>query len=125
MTMAGVYRIYPKQKKSFFSNLSITSNLILINVIFFILVLVLLSIGILPENFFNSNIAISLENIKQLRLWTFFTSMFMHAGLFHLFVNMLSLFFIGSLIERILGAKRYIYFYLISGLFAGVLYVFF
>ena len=81
--------------------------------------------GIIPENFLNSNIAISLENIKQLRLWTFFTSMFMHVGLFHLFANMLSLFFIGSLVERILGPKRYIYFYMVSGLFAGVLYVFF
>jgi len=123
--MSGVYRIYPKQKRSFFSNLSVTSNLILINIIFYILVLVLLSIRVIPENFFNSTIAISLENIKQLRLWTFLTSMFMHAGFFHLFVNMLSLFFIGALVERILGAKRYIYFYLVSGLFAGVLYVFF
>lgn len=123
--MTGVYQIYPRQKKNFFSNLSVTLNLILVNVVFFILVWVLLSLGVISESFFNNNIVISLENIKHLRLWTFFTSMFMHAGLFHLFANMLSLFFIGSLVEKILGAKRYVYFYLISGLFAGVLYIFF
>jgi len=119
----GVYQIYPKKRRNFFENFSVTVNLILINVVLFILVRVLLSIGILSENFFMNNIAISLENIKQLRLWTFLTSMFMHGGFFHLFANMFSLFFIGSLIERILGKKRYLWFYLISGLFAGVLYV--
>ncbi len=49
--------------------------------------------------------------------------MFMHAGFFHIFANMLSLFFIGSLVERILGSKRYLYFYLASGLFASFLFV--
>ena len=47
----------------------------------------------------------------------------MHGGIFHLFVNMLSLFFIGSLVEKILGQKRYLWFYLISGLFAGLFFV--
>ncbi len=58
-------------------------------------------------------------------IWTFLTSMFMHGGVFHLFVNMLSLFFIGSLVEKILGQKRYLGFYLISGLFAGLFFVLF
>ncbi|MCK4552838.1 rhomboid family intramembrane serine protease [Candidatus Pacearchaeota archaeon] len=119
----GVYQIYPKKKKNLFPNLSVTVSLILINVVLFILVRVLLSIEIISENFFMSDIAISLENIKQLRLWTFLTSMFMHGGFFHLFANMFSLMFIGGLIERILGKKRYLWFYLISGLFAGVLYI--
>jgi len=121
----GVYQISPKRRKSFFPNLSVTVSLILINVVLFILVLILLSAGIISESFFGSNIALSLENIQQLRLWTFFTSMFMHGGFFHLFANMLSLMFIGSLVERILGAKRFLWFYLIAGLFAGVLYILF
>jgi len=49
--------------------------------------------------------------------------MFMHAGFFHLFANMLSLLFIGGLVQRILGQKRYLYFYLVSGLVAGFLFV--
>lgn len=121
----GVYQIYPNKRKSFFSGMSVTVNLILINVVFFILVWMLLSLGVISQDFFNDNIAISLDNVKELRLWTFLSSMFMHGGLFHLFANMLSLFFIGSLVERILGSRRYLWFYLISGLFASFLYVFF
>lgn len=119
-----VYKGYPSQKRSFF-NFSVNTNLILINVVFFVLIGILSKFGVLSQNFLSNHIAISLENIKQMRLWTFFTSMFMHAGLFHLFANMLSLLFIGGLVERILGAKRYLGFYLISGLCAGIFYILF
>jgi membrane associated rhomboid family serine protease len=49
--------------------------------------------------------------------------MFMHAGFFHLLVNMLSLFFVGSLVEKIIGRKRYFWFYVLSGIFAGLFFV--
>jgi len=55
-------------------------------------------------------------------LWTFITSVFAHSGFFHLVVNMFSLFFVGSLVEKLLGKKRYFWFYLISGVFAGVFF---
>ncbi|GAI76499.1 unnamed protein product, partial [marine sediment metagenome] len=71
-------------------------------------------------------VAIKPSNILDGKyLWTFLTSMFMHVGFFHLFVNMLSLFFIGSLVERLVGSRRYLWFYLISGLFAGLFFVLF
>ena len=118
--MAGVYRIYPKQRRSFFGNLSMNSTLILINVVAFIIFLLLISLNI----FTIDSVAIKPSNIFQgAYLWTFLTSMFMHAGFLHLFVNMLSLFFVGSLIERILGPKRYLYFYMGAGLFAGLFFV--
>ena len=123
--MVYVYKINPQKKRSIFDSLSLNTILILTNVLFFILIWIFLSSGIISESFFNNNIAISLENIKQLRLWTFLTSMFMHGGYLHLFVNMLSLFFVGSLIEKILGRKRYFWFYLLSGIFAGIFFVLF
>ncbi len=55
-------------------------------------------------------------------LWTFVTSMFMHAIFAHLFVNMISLFFIGSFVEKLIGRKRFIIFYFIAGIFAGLLF---
>ncbi|MBT7102550.1 rhomboid family intramembrane serine protease [archaeon] len=55
-------------------------------------------------------------------VWTFLTSMFMHAGLFHLFANMVSLMFIGNFIEKLIGKKRFIWLYFVGGLFAGVLF---
>lgn len=116
--MAGVYQVHRKKKRSFFSGFSVTVNLILINVVAFIIFTILISQGYLDS------IAIKPSNILQGKyLWTFLTSMFMHGGFFHIFANMLSLLFIGSLVERILGPKRYFYFYIVAGLFASLLFV--
>jgi len=123
--MVYVYKIDSKKRRTFFDSLSLNTVFILISVLFFLLIWTLLSAGIISESFFNNNVAISLENIKQMRLWTFFTSMFMHGGYLHLFVNMLSLFFVGSLVEKIIGRKRYFWFYILSGIFASALYLFF
>jgi len=116
----AVYQIYPRRKGNFFKNFSVNTNLIFLNVACFIVFTILLLLNVLSID----SIAIRPSNILQGKyVWTFLTSMFMHGGFFHLFVNMMSLFFIGSLLERILGAKRYLYFYLASGLFAGVFFV--
>jgi len=122
--MSPVYKIGSQKKSNFWNKFSVNTNIIILNLIAFILVFfILLPSRIISENFFHTSVAISLENIQQLRLWTFFTSMFMHAGLFHLFANMFSLFFIGGLVQKIIGQKRFLYFYLISGLFASLLYI--
>ncbi len=115
-----VYRISHPARKSFFSELSINTKIILINVSVFIIVMPLFLAGLISIDSF----AIQPKNILQGKyLWTFLTSMFMHANFLHLFVNMLSLFFIGGLIEKILGVKRYLWFYLISGFFSGLFFV--
>ena len=101
---------------------SYTGWLILINVIAFVGFLVLL-------NIFGEGLAVSWLAIQPAAilsgkyLWTFLTSMFMHAGLGHLFVNMLSLVFIGSFVERLIGKKRFLSVYFASGLSAGLLFV--
>ncbi|MCK4996843.1 rhomboid family intramembrane serine protease [Candidatus Pacearchaeota archaeon] len=56
-------------------------------------------------------------------VWTFITSMFMHGSFTHLLVNMISLSFIGSFVEKLIGKKRFLRVYLIGGLFAGLLFV--
>jgi len=120
--MVGVYRIYPKRKKKVFGNLSITLTLILINIISFVIFTILISLKIIPIDF----IAIKSSSIFQAKyLWTFLTSMFMHGGFFHLLINMFVLFSLGGMMERIIGKKRFLLFYLISGLIAGLLFVFF
>ncbi len=114
-----VYQINSRKRK-FFGGFSVTVNLILINIVCFIIFAFLISSGIVSID----SIAIKPSNIFQGQyLWTFLTSMFMHAGFFHIFANMFSLFFVGSLVEKILGAKRYLYFYLVSGLFASLFFV--
>jgi len=112
------YRI--SERKSIFSSFSVTSILILITVIAYFIFYILIATETIPIDF----VAIKPANIFNGQYpWTFITSMFMHAGFFHLFVNMLSLLFIGSLVERIIGKKRYFWFYMISGLLAGLFFV--
>src|SRR5690625_2872345 len=48
--------------------------------------------------------------------WRAFTSMFLHIGFLHLFMNMLALYFLGVLLERIYGTKRIIVIYILSGI---------
>ncbi len=51
------------------------------------------------------------------------THMFMHGNLTHLLFNMLALWMFGSMLENYWGAKRFLQFYLISGLGAAVLHL--
>jgi len=68
--------------------------------------------------------SLSAKNILEGKyIWTLVTHIFFHANFVHLLVNMFSLYFIGSLAEMIIGKKRFVWFYLISGVFAGIIYV--
>ncbi|MCK5321470.1 rhomboid family intramembrane serine protease, partial [Candidatus Pacearchaeota archaeon] len=81
------------------------------------------------QNFIDPNQAVSLVALMPSMilagegLWTFVTSMFMHAGFGHLFVNMISLMFIGGFVEKLIGKKRFLGLYFASGLFAGLFFV--
>lgn len=55
------------------------------------------------------------------RIWQIITYMFMHGNLPHIFFNMFALFMFGPVLEQIMGSKRFINFYLITGLGALVL----
>src|ERR1700704_600977 len=55
---------------------------------------------------------------------TLITSMFMHGGLAHIFGNMLFLWIFGDNIEDRLGHPRYLIFYLVCGVLAGLAHVF-
>ncbi len=57
------------------------------------------------------------------RPWTPFTYMFVHANFWHLFFNMLSLYFFGPRVEERLGKGHFLALYLVSGL-AGALFSF-
>ena len=54
-----------------------------------------------------------------------FTAMFLHESIFHIGVNMLSLYFVGVVTEQIFGHWRFLTIYLASGIIAGVAQVFF
>lgn len=100
---------------------SATLVLIIINVVVFMIMLVLMAInqnimqyvGIMPSKI-----------LAGQNTWTVITNIFMHASPTHLFMNMLSLMFLGGFLERILGRRRFIVFYILSGIFASLFFVF-
>ncbi len=55
------------------------------------------------------------------RPWTLVTYMFLHAGLSHIFFNLIALFFFGPRVEQRLGSERFIALYLVSGITGALL----
>lgn len=101
--------------------ISFTNKLIILNVILFVAFQILFIVNSDALDY----VALKPSNIFQGKMiWTLFTSMFMHVGLAHLFVNMVSLFFVGNFVERLIGKKRLAIFYLLSGIAAGLFFVF-
>ncbi|MCH2230291.1 MAG: rhomboid family intramembrane serine protease [Crocinitomicaceae bacterium] len=104
-----------------FKNLPpVTKNLLILNLMFYIVSLVLASNGInmnqkLGSHYFNSVLFEPYQIV---------THMFMHSltDFFHILFNMLLLVMFGSHLEKIWGAKRYFIFYVSCGFGALVLY---
>ncbi|MBS3065530.1 rhomboid family intramembrane serine protease [Candidatus Pacearchaeota archaeon] len=95
--------------------------IIVITSIFFIVEFVLLAIN----QDFIKYFALSASNFLTGKYpWTIVTHIFSHGGIFHILINMFALFSLGAITERIIGRRRFIWFYLISGVLAGLLSVF-
>jgi membrane associated rhomboid family serine protease len=115
------YRNYRRRRKGFFKRMSLNNLLILINVVVFVVLFPFLVSGF-GDTVINY-VALNPELFFQGFVWTLLTSMFMHGGFGHLFVNMVSMFFIGGLVERLIGKKRYLWFYFSAGIIAGLFFV--
>lgn len=59
----------------------------------------------------------------QVEFWRLVGFQFLHANLMHLLFNMMGLYFFGPIVERYLGSKRYIAFYLLCGICGALMYV--
>jgi rhomboid-like protein len=96
----------------------VVKNLLIINVIFFVATAMFERggnsplIGLLGVHYFDS---------PNFKIWQVITYMFMHGGFAHIFFNMFALFTFGSSLEYIFGSKRFLNFYLLTGLGALVL----
>lgn len=52
--------------------------------------------------------------------WRILSSMFLHIGFFHIALNMLALYYLGSPVERMYGSVRFTVIYFISGIIGGI-----
>ena len=57
------------------------------------------------------------------RPWTILTSMFVHGGFWHIFANMLTLFFFGNAMLRLVGTGRFLIVYFGGGILGGILFI--
>lgn len=93
----------------------VTKNLIIINVIMFIATLV-------NENFMLSTFAMFYPTSAYFHFWQPVTHMFMHGSIWHIFFNMYTLYIFGSVLERMIGEKKFLIFYFVCGLGAAALH---
>lgn len=80
--------------------------------------------------YLNRNLLVYLSMIPGLIIqdhfyWQFVTYMFAHANFTHILFNMLGLFFFGTQVERRMGSKEFLLFYLLTGILAGIFSFFF
>ncbi len=76
--------------------------------------------GLPPGGSVTQALAYRSDSFLSGAIWRPLTSMFLHGDLLHLFMNMLWLYFFGPEIERTLGTRQFVRFFLLCG-FIGVL----
>ncbi len=57
------------------------------------------------------------------QVWRYITFQFLHAGFWHILLNMLGVYVLGSTFERQFGSRKFVKFYLSCGVVAGIAYV--
>ena len=93
----------------------VTRNLLIINIVMFIGTL-------LNEDVMMRNFALFYPTSQLFHWWQYITHMFMHGGFWHIFFNMYTLFIFGSVVERIIGERKFLILYFVCGLGAAALH---
>ncbi|MFQ3575325.1 MAG: rhomboid family intramembrane serine protease [Cytophagales bacterium] len=115
--------------KSIFKKRDMLIKLILINILVF-LSLLLLQVSLFMFN--ASNIFASILDYVALpsdfnkipfRFWTTVTYFFVHADIFHIFFNLLVMYWFGNVINDLIGEKKVLNLYILGGLVGAVFYI--
>ena len=93
----------------------VTRNLLYINLIMFVATLI-------NPYFMKDTFAMAFPLSSQFHWWQPLTHMFIHDGFMHIFFNMYTLVMFGMAVERALGTRKFIWFYLITGFGAVLLH---
>lgn len=98
---------------------SVTKNIIIINVIIWVASEIMKYRG---SDFMYEQFALFYVTSPFFKPWQFITHMFMHGGFWHVFFNMYTLLIFGSVLERVWGPRKYLFFYFATGLGAAALH---
>jgi membrane associated rhomboid family serine protease len=88
--------------------------------VFVYLIQLVVGIGPQSNNFYD--LLVLQPGIEQVisQPWTLVSVMFLHANEFHLFANMITLYFFGTAVEKSIGSKNFLKFYFASGIAASI-----
>ncbi len=100
----------------------VTKYLLLANIVIYLLtaVMSLQSLRATSGADLNDIFGLHFFLAPDFRVYQLITYMFMHGGFAHLFFNMFALWMFGCVVERALGARRFIFYYLLCGVGAGL-----
>ncbi len=102
--------------RGFFSNIPpVTLNIIIINTLVW-------AISALRPGFMYETFSLFYPSSQYFHWWQPVTHLFMHGDFWHLFFNMYTFFFFGSVLERVWGPKKFLLFYFVTGLGAAALH---
>ena len=79
--------------------------------------------GIVPARYFHREDLSGVGPLPFPTYWPLFTSMFLHGGWLHIIGNMWFLYLFGDNVEDRMGHFRFLLFYLLAGLCAGVVHI--
>lgn len=114
--MPYYYGNYGSSDRGFLGNTPpVTRNLIIINIIVFIATLI-------NRDFMTAEFALFYPTSRYFHWWQVLTHMFMHGGFWHILFNMYTLWLFGSVVENIIGSKKFVLFYFICGLGAAAMH---
>jgi membrane associated rhomboid family serine protease len=105
-------------RPSFNSIPVVVKNLIIVNVLMLLGTFALDKAGINLYTYLGLHFPLS----DKFRPHQIFTHMFMHADITHLFFNMFALYMFGRVLESVWGPKRFLLFYLVTGIGAAVIH---
>lgn len=95
----------------------ITKNLIIINVLFFLAQQIL---GMRYDMDLNDLLGLHFFLASDFHLYQLVTYMFMHGNFQHILFNMLAVWMFGRVMESVWGPRRFLLFYFVSGIGAGL-----
>ena len=96
-------------------NLNALWFLIALNVIIFVVTLTR------PDEIY-SWLGLSAANFLN-QPWTIITNLFVHGSFFHIFGNMISLFFLGRFLLQLVGEGRFLLVYFLGGIAGNILFI--
>jgi membrane associated rhomboid family serine protease len=68
-------------------------------------------------------LGLSLDGLRHGYVWQLLSFQFLHGGVFHLLINSWGIYVFGPAVEHGVGRSRFLWLYLLSGLFGGVVHV--